>query len=154
MKVLHNRIWREFRGSYTIEISLLMGIILPVLVGIMYLSFYLHDCAFTQAAAQEAASWASLHPDESGLQQVMEKLIQGRMLGSENVTVSAGKTETDVNVACAGSFQMPGLLANLFEKSKVGVTSQVHLKTEPPSRKIQKIRGMIKIANTVRGKDR
>lgn len=146
---------KEQKGSYTVEASLLMGIILAVLVGIIYMGFFLHDKAFMQAAAHEAASWACLHTDEAekDSSSVLNTLVEGRLLGTEGVSVSASGNKKTVNVTCKGSFQMPGLLQNLFVKKGVVISSEVSLMAEAPSRRIQKIRGLMKIADTVRGKE-
>lgn len=50
---------KRARGSFTVEASLLMTIIIPVLVSLIYGSFYLHDCAVMQGAACELAAMAS-----------------------------------------------------------------------------------------------
>lgn len=141
----------EMKGSYTVELSLLMGIILPVLVGIIYLGFWWHDQAFMQAAAHEAVCQASLHPEEEKAQSALETLVKGRLLGTTNVELSGSTGKKEAIAAGRGSFAMPGLLTNLFEKTNVSMAVQVHLNIEAPSRRIQKIRGIMKIADAVRG---
>ena len=140
---------QQKKGSYTIEISLLMGLILPVLTGIIYMNFFLHDRAFLQAAAHETVSWISLHPKEDSAEQVMEKLVQGRMLGTEAVDICVNVGSKEVTASGSGTFRMPGMLQNLFEKTGVENISEVHLRTEPPSRRIQKIRGLMKTAEGI-----
>ena len=128
-----------------------MGVILSGLAGIMYLGFFWHDRAFIQAAAYETVSWASLHTGEEKTEAVMQTLIEGRVLGTDHMEVSGNAGKKEACVRCQGSFAMPGLLQNLFEKTDVLVETEVHLSTESPSRKIQKIRGLMKIADSIGG---
>lgn len=43
------------RGSFTVEAALLMPVIFLVLMGLLYLNFYVHNRAWLTAAAYEAA---------------------------------------------------------------------------------------------------
>ena len=54
------------KGSYTVEASLLMGMILSVLVSVIYIGFWYHDKSFLQSAAYETACAAILHGEEAG----------------------------------------------------------------------------------------
>ena len=88
------------KGSFTIEAALLMPVIFLVLMGILYLNFFVHNRAWLTAAAYEAAVSGSMEGySKNG--NVYEKAdIQGRMLGSmgllggENFSMqtSAGKS--------------------------------------------------------------
>lgn len=139
------------KGSYTVEAALLMGVILPILVCLIYVGFLWHDQAFLQAAAHETVCWASLHPEEEKTASVMESLTNGRMLGTTKIRISGSAGEKEATVSGTGQFEMPGLLTDLFQKTGVNVTAKVSMNTEKPSRRIQKIRGMMKIADAIRG---
>ena len=43
------------KGSFTIEAALLMPLVLMILIGVLYLDFFVHDRAYLTAAAYEAA---------------------------------------------------------------------------------------------------
>ena len=85
--------------SFTIEAALLMPLILLILMGLLYLNFFVHNRAWLTAAAYEAAVSGSMEGySKNG--NVYEKAdMQGRMLGStglpggENLSIytSAGK---------------------------------------------------------------
>ena len=49
------------KGSFTVEISLIMSLLSPLLMCLIYLGFYMHDRAFLEGAALEAACTASLY---------------------------------------------------------------------------------------------
>ncbi len=142
----------QARGSYTVEASLLMGIILPVLVGIIYMGFFLHDRGFLQCAAYEAAVYASLHADDkdADVSAVAQVLAEGRTLGTRGVSVSASVDDRRADVAYEGNLQIPGMSADLFGQGALAVRSGVSLTLERPSRRIQKIRGVAKVINSVR----
>ena len=75
------------RGSFTIEAALLMPVIFLVLMGVLYLNFFVHNRAWLTAAAYEAAVSGSMEGySKNG--KVYEKAdIQGRMLGSTGLPV-------------------------------------------------------------------
>ncbi len=147
----------QLRGSYTVEASLLMGILLAVLVAVIYMGFYLHDRAFLQGAAYEAAVTACLHqddvePDASltvGAKRA-QALVKKRMLGTRNATAAETLDEKTVRVTCAGNFRVPGMASKFFGKKKLSVNAGVTLTTMRPSRRIQKIRGVAKVIDSVR----
>ncbi len=147
------KIRKRKKGSYTIEASLLMGVILPVLVGIIYMGFFLHDKSFTQAAAYEAAVYASLHADDkkTDVNDMANRLIKGRLLGTGGVICQSSAGEREVKVSCRGNFTVPGMIRQLLGQQQI--SSEVVLSVERPSKRIQRIRGVIKIAKKIRGSE-
>ena len=143
MKRRHN-----VKGSYTIEAALLMGVILPFLVVVIYMGFFLHDRGFLQGAAHEAAVYASLHIDDARDERsAAQSLVAGRTLGVRSADVNMDVGEREVNVNYSGNFQAPGMFGGLLGHT---VHSGVTLSLERPSRRIQKIRGVAKIIQSVR----
>lgn len=140
-----------FRGSYTVEAALLMGIIPAVLISVIYLGFLMHDRAFLQAAAHEMASVVSLHEeDDRDFSELADRLIAGRMLGTYGAAGSIWRGEKNVVVQYNGSFQIPGMIRMYFGEGEVQIQSRVELTTQSASKRIQKIRGLVKIARKVR----
>lgn len=139
-------------GSYTIETSLLMGILLPLLVGIIYMGFFLHDRSFLQCSAHEAASCASLHVDDTNIDvtTAAQKLIKGRTLGTHDISADSAVGTRQVRVAYKGTFSFPGLTVPFFGQSASVIQSGITLNLERPSRRIQKIRGASKVINALR----
>ena len=137
------------KGSYTIEASLLMGIILSVLVAII---FYLHDRSFIQGAAHESACAYSLHADSDKKDAgIAKRLISGRLLGSKNVTATISDGKKNVSVYYKGTFPIPKMAADFWGSRKLSMESKVMLTIERPPALIQKIRGAAKIVDRVRG---
>lgn len=48
------------KGSFTIEAALLMPLVLMILIGVLYLDFFVYDRAYLTAAAYEAAVSGSM----------------------------------------------------------------------------------------------
>lgn len=149
MKILKHT---TLSGSHTIEASLLMGILLPLLVGIIYMGFFLHDRSFLQCAAHEAASYASLHADDKNtdISAAAQKLITGRTLGTSDISADAAASTRQIQITYKGTFSFPGLSVPFFGQSAAPVRSGVTLNLERPSRRIQKIRGASKVINALR----
>ena len=141
----------EKRGSYTVEASVLMGIILTVLVSIIYLGFYCHDLGFLQGAAHETACYASLHKDDKNrnTRERAAKLVRGRLFGIREVSTSVSEGK-EVQVTYSGNFRLPGMIRAFFGRDGISTSGKVTLHLERPSAKIQKIRGIIKIGQSIR----
>lgn len=139
-------------GSYTIEASLLMGILLPLLVGIIYIGFFLHDRSFLQCSAHEAASYASLHTDDKNadIQTAAQRLITGRTLGTQGISVNTAASTRQVQVTYKGTFLFPVPTIPFFGQSASIIQSGVTLNLERPSHRIQKIRGASKVIHALR----
>lgn len=83
------------KGSLTVEAALLMPVLLLVVMGILYLFFWVHNRAWLTAAAYEAAISGSMEgiKEEGEVQETAEE--KGRELGStgffgaDNLTVQA-----------------------------------------------------------------
>lgn len=142
----------KVKGSYTIEASLLMGILLPVLVSIIYMGFFLHDRGFLQGAACEAASYASLHTDDDGadIPAAAQLLVSGRTLGVRGAVAKTDIGDRQASISYEGNFLAPGMTRSFFGMGTITVRAQASLTLERPSRRIQKIRGVVKVMDSVR----
>lgn len=147
---MRRRMRKGMRGSYTVEAALLMGILLPLLVAVIYMGFYLHDRAFLQGAAHEAAVYASLHADDKSadVAGAAQSLVGGRMLGTRGAAADLSADEKRVDVRYHGSFQAPGISGAFLGQAQV--QAGVSLTLLRPSRRIQMIRGVAKIIDSVR----
>ncbi len=141
------------KGSYTVEAALLMGIILSVLVSVIYLGFWYHDKGFLQSAAYETACTASLRADDSDwqMEKAADTLTKGRMLGTRGVQSQCQNSKRAASVSFQGKFRIPGIILAFFQKEKLEIQESCTITTERPSKKIQKIRGLIKVAQNAGG---
>lgn len=63
------------KGSFTVEAALLMPVIFLVLMGLLYLNFYVHNRAWLTAAAYEAAVSRKPWKDTVKMEIAMKKRI-------------------------------------------------------------------------------
>lgn len=93
--------WKKIRkGSFTIEAACMMSIILVTIMGVLYLSFFVHNRAWLTAAAYEAALTGSMEGVQKDGQIYEAAFAKGQELGNvgffgaENLQyqVSTGKT--------------------------------------------------------------
>lgn len=80
------------KGSFTVEAACVMSLVLFVLIGVMYLSFFVHNRAWLTAAAYEAALTGSIEgvqkegqPAEAAMQRSQELGNVG-FFGAENLS--------------------------------------------------------------------
>lgn len=141
------------KGSYTVEAALLMGIILSVLVSVIYIGFWYHDKSFLQSAAYEAACVASLRKDEDSYKigEAAQSLTKGRMLGTGKLQIQTNDGKEKASVIYQGSFRIPGMIVSFFSGGKLGIKESCSLSVERPSKKIQKIRGALKVVRRAGG---
>ena len=104
-------------GSFTVELSLLMGLILPVLVAVLLTGFYLHDQGCLQGAACEVALMGGnlqLYEDRAGLMSGRCGKRAQEVVWSRDTagTGSAGKDEAAASFQ--GNFRIPGMTAALL----------------------------------------
>ena len=72
------------KGSFTIETACVMPLILLVLMGLIYLSFFVHNRAWLTAAAYESA-WKGLRKTEKYM------ILQGCAVRSWGVLAFSGR---------------------------------------------------------------
>lgn len=81
------------KGSFTVEAACVMPVILLVLMGTLYLNFYIHNRAWLTAAAYEASVTGSTQrgAGESVMYEMAQKkgeaLADTGFFGAENITV-------------------------------------------------------------------
>ena len=81
------------KGSFTVEAACVMPVILLVLMGLLYLNFYVHNRAWLTAAAYEAAISGSMQGNAGDNKAYETAQTKGRALadtgffGAENVTL-------------------------------------------------------------------
>jgi hypothetical protein len=144
----------RMRGSYTIEAALLMTIVIPVLTGILYLGFYLHNCALLKCAAYETAVYASLYGEKEECRELVERrsreLISGRLLGTRGVSGNTLVEEDRVTVQYKGQMQLPGLVMRYTSGSVLEIKGSASLALLKPGSTVVRLRSLEKIAEEMR----
>lgn len=140
---------RTEKGSFTVEISLIMTLLIPLLTALIYTGFYMHDRAFLAGAALETAVTASLHAGERDQIQSAEakkkEFLSGRLLGTKGVTGSVSIGENSVTVSFSGSFPVPGMLRLFFGSGTLPVKAESQLELRNPKKTVNRIHGVRKL---------
>ena len=102
------------KGSFTIEAALLMPLVLMILIGVLYLDFFVHDRAYLTAAAYEAAVSGSMEGYKKKGNIYEKADIQGRMLGDiglpggENLSMHKCRKNCESNLQTGSTCRVPG----------------------------------------------
>ena len=133
-------------ASFTVEASLLMTVILPVLIALIITGFYVHDQACLQGTACEAAALGSclrMYDDRAGvLQATMQKRRGGILLWTKGAGGSAQAGRDASSASCSGQFPLPSLTAALLAGSSLQVGASWQKALYQPARLIWKIKGV------------
>ena len=134
------------RASFTVEAALLMTIILPVLISLIYASFYIHDRAVLQGMACEIASMGSNLAEEPKAENILntkkEDLMKNRLLGTKMRRSAFVLSETQVSVNYEGSFAIPGMIMQLLRGGNLELKASWSRELYRPADLIRKIRGL------------
>ena len=116
----------KLKGSYTVEAALLMVLVIPLLAGIIYMGFYLHNGAAMQNAAYELAALGSLHYGEKEREEIIKE--RKREIGSQlflgiqgieaEIHIGKKKITADANPRREGQAQLCGFSAETGWKSE------------------------------------
>ena len=132
------------QASFTVEAALLMGMILPVLIAVLVMGFYLHDSAYLQGTVTELCARGSCLRLYSDRQEKLFAIRSGRLsrslLWTKGASGSVSAGEDEVSAQAAGSFPVPGLAARLLGKSSLAVKAKWSRKLYKPTDLIWKIR--------------
>ena len=140
------------KASFTVELSLLMGLILAMLAAILLTGFYLHDQACLQGTACELTAMAGnlqLYPDRNEKlgarkDKRMKTVIWAKNTGGD---CSAGKDYAEASLQ--GSFYIPGFTAGLLTGGVTGVHAKWAHTLYHPASIIRKAKGAAYLLGTV-----
>lgn len=131
---------------FTVEATLLMTIILPVLLAMIYLGYLDHDRGVLQASASETAALAdNSAPDpnrSSKLKMHASSLGKDAVLVTKDLKASFSLNKNFVQVSYSGSMKVPGLLLQLFGSENLSSGRSCSRKLFHPTDTIRKIRGL------------
>lgn len=144
----------RLRGSYTVEAALLMVLIIPLLAGIIYLGFYLHDEAAMQNAAYELAVLGSLHYGEKDGEEIVKErkreIASQLFLGIQEVETKIHTGKKKVTADFQGSLQVPGLVMRFFCGNRLEIRGHAALSAPQPQKTVMRIHLLKKIEEGVK----
>ena len=137
------------KGSFTVEISLIMSLLIPLLMCLIYLGFYMHDRAFLEGAALEAACTASLYAGEEMQEDYTESreqaLLKERLFGVYNITGNVELGEETVKVSYSGEFQIPGMIAKFLEKTSLPIQAEAEVNFKDARKAVNQLYSLSKV---------
>ena len=137
------------KGSFTVEISLIMSLLIPLLMCLIYLGFYMHDRAFLEGAALEAACTASLYAGEEMQEDYTESreqaLLKERLFGVYNITGNVELGEETVKVSYSGEFQIPGMIAKFLEKTSLPIQAEADVNFKDARKAVNQLYSLSKV---------
>lgn len=133
------------------EAALLMGIIVPLLTGIIYFTCYLHNKVYLQNAVYEITAAASLFQGKADALELAEEKkelrLKGCVLGGRNIGGSVQMGKNKIQVEIGGEFVVPqGLPSGMLPENLRNIRVKAQVKSESPSERILKIHGIKKWA--------
>ncbi len=114
----------RLKGSYTVEAALLMTLILPLLVGIIYMGYYLHDQAVMENGAWEFTTLC-LRQERGEERDEKEQEIRSRLLGTKNVSIQVNKESSHVTALLRGNLSVPGLAMRFLCRNSLPLEAEV-----------------------------
>ena len=136
---------KKLKGSFTIEATLLMSFILPMLIALLMAGFYVHDRALLQGIACEAAARGNCLAMENGSASAVRKTIQERippgLMWAGNTGKQFQADEEQIHVSLSGTFRFPGFSSFLLPGGNRPVNGEWERTVYHPAKLIRKVRG-------------
>ena len=136
----------SLEGSFTVETTLLMMIILPVMIGLIIAGMFVHDRAKLQGYACELAARGScltVHTDRNAVLQRTASVLENKgTMWTRNVGISASANEEHASAGAAGSFSFPGFTGDFLESMVSSCSGEWERQIYHPAGLIRKVRGL------------
>ena len=85
------------------------------------------------------------------MEQKRKKLLQGRLLGTRDSSMTLAVSETEVKVSCSGNFYVPGLVGRLLGEDLGRIEKSWTRKLQDPAGTIRKVRGLRAMLDAAKG---
>ncbi len=134
----------KLKGSYTVEATLLMMIVIPLLFAFLYLGYYLHDRAVLENTAYELAVYAGLQKEKEDGEALIEtkrkELEKGYLPGIKGIQSEMIIGSKKVSTIFKGTFQIPGMLTIFFGNIQLELIGKSELELSEPTKTISRLR--------------
>lgn len=134
---------KRLNAGFTVEISLLMMLIIPVLVGIIYLGLYLHNNAVLGSAAYEEAVCLMLDPEYEA------EAVESKLVGARDIVRNVKTGTKEITVAYEGEMDIPGLVMGIFADNTLKIEGSVKMEYQEPGKTIAMMNSLRKLAEGV-----
>ncbi len=146
---------KTWKGSYTVEASIVVTVTILVLGALIILTFYVHDRAVSQALMCEAAAigsnTATVEKRTKAVEEAKKQITASRFLGSRDVesSVSAGKKK--VSASFDARYPVPGFAAQYFSGGELSIDTAWDCDVYDPAGAIRLIRFGKAMIGSVKG---
>ena len=131
-------------ARFTVEASLLMLLIIPLLIALIIAGFYIHDRAYLQGVSCEMIAEGSNLQQYKNRDSLLKKQAAQRvthtLVWSRSVQSNISCSEDSVSCICSGSFPVPGLAARLLDAQTLYLSQNAERRLLHPADLIWKIR--------------
>ena len=131
-------------ARFTVEASLLMLLIIPLLIALIIAGFYIHDRAYLQGVSCEMIAEGSNLQQYKNRDSLLKKQAAQRvthtLVWSRSVQSNISCSEDSVSCICSGSFPVPGLTARLLDAQTLYLSQNAERRLLHPADLIWKIR--------------
>jgi hypothetical protein len=128
-------------GSFTVEASLLMVILIPILAAILYLGIYLHGMSVMKNGAYELAVLESMGEENgpSFVERRKKELQDFGFYGIRQVHVNIERSSQQVTVKINGTCVVPGLVMRYFNGNRLSLSGEAQVSILQPGKKLIRI---------------
>ena len=151
MKRTQRKKRRKLKGYFTVEAALLMTLILPLLIALLLMGFYLHDQAKMVCIVGEGAAIGSTMRLYEDAAEVMEESVskdaQAGMIWTRNVSTSSQLDEDEAGAQVEGSFRMPAFVSLFVTDGTRSLEKSSSRTLYRPAKLIRKVRGLKGLAD-------
>jgi len=144
---------RKVKASFTVELTFLMIIILPVLFGIIYMGFYLHNNALMNNAAYEIAIYANLQEEEKRTQTMEAKkqeVLNGKLIAAKDISGQIEINDKLVVVTFTGFMETPGMILKILGYETLPLQGSAKLPIQNPGKTVVMINSLKKVVEGVK----
>lgn len=138
-----------WKGSYTVEGSVVVTMTILVLAALILCTFYIHDRAVFQSMVCETASAGSNFATDSERKEAVsamtDRLKASRFLGSRNLSGNAATGSKEITVFWNADYPMPGFALNYLSADDMTIQKSWTCKILNPADAIRKIKGAVEL---------
>lgn len=138
----------ELKGSYTIEASLLMPLILGTIVIILYMSFFLHDRAVitegTIILANHYTNEKKLSNSQirNNIKEESNQVIKQKTIVTRDIKIKIDVADKNISVTCNGNFYFPSMyiVSTIWGHKNYSISATKSIKRDDPVQVIRTCR--------------
>ena len=111
----------RLKGSFTIEASVIVPMVMLIMLSLILLTFYIHDRALlTSASISAILENASERSDIGALKSEAEQRIHSQLIAAYDIYVSADSNDGSFSISASGDFDWKNSFVRAFLNNSPG----------------------------------